>query len=156
MTRRSLQAFVLVFVFACAGALVVAASSVERVPQDKKAAADDTNKPGGWTIPPDAEQKKSPLTVDAKVLAQGKAVFKSKCQRCHGPGGLGDGPDADPDNQADMDLTVASRASKNPDGVIFYKVTNGRKRPKMPTFKGELTDQQIWAVVAYVQSLRGK
>jgi mono/diheme cytochrome c family protein len=156
MTRRSLQSFVLVSVFACAGVLAVAASPLELLPQEKKAAADDNNKPGGWTIPADAEQKKSPLTVDAKVLAQGKAVFKSKCQRCHGPGGLGDGPDADPDNQADMDLTVASRASKNPDGVVFYKVMNGRKRPKMPTFKGELTEQQIWAVVAYAQSLRGK
>jgi mono/diheme cytochrome c family protein len=155
MTRRSLQSLVLVFVLACAGALA-AAAPIGSMPQDKKAAADDNNKPGGWTIPPDAEQKKSPLTVDAKVLAQGKAVFKSKCQRCHGPGGLGDGPDADPDNQTDMDLTVASRASKNPDGVVFYKVTNGRKRPKMPTFKGELTEQQIWAVVAYAQSLRAK
>lgn len=154
MTRRSVQSLVLVAVFACAGALA-AASPVEPLPQARKAAAAD-NKPGGWTIPPDAEQKKSPLTVDAKVLAQGKAVFKSKCQRCHGPGGLGDGPDADPDNQADMDLTVASRASKNPDGVVFYKVTNGRKSPKMPTFKGELTEQQIWAVIAYAQSLRGK
>ena len=62
---------------------------------------------GGWTLPPDAEQKKNPLTVDAKVLAQGKAVFKSKCQKCHGPSGLGDGPDADPDHQEDMDLTNA-------------------------------------------------
>ena len=55
--------------------------------------------PGGWTLPPDAEQKKSPLTVDAKVLAAGKTVFKNKCQKCHGPAGLGDGPDADPDHQ---------------------------------------------------------
>jgi mono/diheme cytochrome c family protein len=156
MTRRSLRSVVLVSFIACAGALAVAASPLESLPQDKKAAADDSNKPGGWTIPPDAAQKKSPLTVDAKVLAQGKAVFKSKCQRCHGPGGLGDGPDADPDNQADMDLTVANRASKNPDGVVFYKVTNGRKRPKMPSFKGELTQQQIWAVIAYAQSLRAK
>src|SRR5436190_23639006 len=30
---------------------------------------------GGWTLPADAETKKSPLTVDAKVLAAGKSVF---------------------------------------------------------------------------------
>jgi mono/diheme cytochrome c family protein len=109
---------------------------------------------GGWTLPADAEQKKSPLTVDAKVLAAGKSVFKNKCQKCHGATGLGDGPDADPDHQSDMDLTNASRASKNPEGVMFYKVSNGRKKPKMPAFKDELTEQQIWSVIAYAQSLR--
>ena len=94
------------------------------------------------------------MTVDQKVLDQGKAVFKDKCERCHGPGGLGDGKDADPDARGDMDLTVARRAARNPDGVVFYKVANGRKKPKMPAFKEELNENQIWSVVAYVQTLR--
>ena len=68
----------------------------------------------------------------------GKSIFKEKCQKCHGPGGKGDGPDADPDAQEDMDLTRANRAAKNPDGVVFYKVFNGRKKPKMPATKGRL------------------
>ena len=53
-----------------------------------------------------------------------------------------------------MDLTNASRAAKNPEGVMFYKVSNGRKKPKMPAFKDELSEEQIWSVVAYAQSLR--
>jgi mono/diheme cytochrome c family protein len=108
----------------------------------------------GWTIPPEAETTKNPLTVDAKVLAAGKAVFKDKCQKCHGPAGKGDGPDADPDAQEDMDLTNPKRAARNTDGVVFFKVWNGRKKPKMPAQKDELTKDQIWAVVSYVQSLR--
>ena len=108
----------------------------------------------GCTLPPEAETTKSPLTVDAKVLATGKAIFKDKCQKCHGASGRGDGPDADPDAQEDMDLTRANRAAKNPDGVIFFKAWNGRKKPKMPAFKDDLTKDQIWAVVAYVQTLR--
>ena len=67
---------------------------------------------------------------------------------------MGDGPDADPDAMDDMDLTVAKRAERNPDGVVFYKVMNGRRKPKMPAFKEELTKDQVWAVVAYVQTLR--
>jgi mono/diheme cytochrome c family protein len=55
-----------------------------------------------------------------------------------------------------MDLTNPERADRNVDGVVYYKVLNGRRRPKMPTFKEELTEQQIWAVVTYVQSLRKK
>jgi mono/diheme cytochrome c family protein len=110
--------------------------------------------PAGWQLPPDAETKKSPLTVDEKVLATGKAVFKDKCARCHGPGGLGDGPDSDPDAREDMDLTNVKRADRNADGVVFYKVWNGRRRPKMPAFKEELTEQQVWSVVAFAQTLR--
>ena len=108
----------------------------------------------GWTLPADADDKKNPLPIDERLLATGKAVFKDKCERCHGPGGLGR-PDADPD-AADMDLTNAKRADRNSDGVMYYKVWNGRKKPKMPAFSAEITEEQAWAVVAYAQSLRKK
>ena len=110
----------------------------------------------GWTLPPDAAATKSPLTVDDKVLAIGQKVFTDKCQKCHGEKGLGDGPDADPDHLEEMNLTNPKRADRNPDGVVFYKVMNGRRSPKMPAFKDELSKEQIWSVVAYVQSLRKK
>lgn len=108
----------------------------------------------GWQLPPDADETKNPLTVDAKLLATGKSLFKDKCQKCHGASGVGDGPDADPDAQEDMDLTNPKRAARNTDGVVFYKAWNGRKKPKMPAFKESLTKEQLWAVVAYVQTLR--
>ena len=98
--------------------------------------------------------KKNPLADDAKTLAAGKAVYKDKCERCHGPGGLGDGPDADPEARTDMDLTNPKRAARNPDGVVFYKVLNGRKSPRCRRSKDELTEDQIWSVVTYVQSLQ--
>jgi len=113
-------------------------------------------RPGGWTIPPEAKTDANPLKVDATVLAAGRAIFTSKCQRCHGPEGRGDGPDADPEHQADMDLTRPDRAEANPDGVVFYKVWNGRQRPKMPAFKSEMTREEVWTVVSYVQTLRRK
>jgi len=110
----------------------------------------------GWVLGEDADTKTNPLPADAATLATGKGIYKDKCQRCHGPGGLGDGADADPDARGDMDLTLAKRAARNTDGVVYYKVANGRKKPKMPVFKDELSEQQIWAVVTYVQSLRKK
>jgi mono/diheme cytochrome c family protein len=116
--------------------------------------AQPSGTPSGWQLPPDADTKKSPLTVDDKVLAAGKAIFKDKCSKCHGSSGLGDGPDADPDHREDMDLTNPKRAERNSEGVMFYKVWNGRRRPKMPAFKEELTEQQAWSVVAYARTLR--
>jgi mono/diheme cytochrome c family protein len=143
MTRR------LWTIVTCTWIAITAATVAAKQPAQQAGASK-----GGWTLPADADATKSPLTVDAKVLATGKALFKDKCQKCHGASGKGDGPDADPDAQEDMDLTRASRAAKNPDGVVFYKVWNGRKKPKMPAQKDDLTKEQIWAVVAYVQTLR--
>jgi mono/diheme cytochrome c family protein len=111
---------------------------------------------GGWTLPPTAAAEKSPLTVNDGVIAGGKKLYVAKCQRCHGTTGKGDGPDGEPEHQDDMDLTVASRAAKNPDGTVFYKIWNGRTTPKMEKMSEELTKEQVWAVVAYVQTLRGK
>jgi mono/diheme cytochrome c family protein len=112
------------------------------------------SRPGGWTIPPNAAEEKSPIAVTPQTLVAGRSLFKQNCRRCHGETGVGDGPDADPDNMADMDLTNPKRASRNPDGVVFYKVWNGRKTPKMPTFSEKLTKEQVWTIVAYVQTLR--
>ena len=111
---------------------------------------------GGWTIPPTATEEKSPLTVNQGVLDAGKKLITDKCQRCHGPEGKGDGPEGEPEHQQDMNLTIASRAARNPDGVVFYKIWNGRASPKMPEFSKELTKEQVWAIVAYVQTLRAK
>jgi len=113
--------------------------------------------PNGWTLPTTADDEKNPVAGDAKAIAAGKELYGKNCKRCHGPGGLGDGPDADPDSMQDMDLTVAKRAARNSDGIVFYKVWNGRKKPKMPAFKDEgLTKDQVWQIVSYVQTLRQK
>jgi mono/diheme cytochrome c family protein len=138
---------------ALAAVVAVGATSAAVIAQDKGAAGHSSS---GWTLPADANTKKNPLSADANALATGKSLFKDKCSKCHGPSGLGDGPDADPDHKDHMDLTNPKHADANSDGVVFYKISNGRRRPKMPTFKEELTEQQIWSLVAYVQTLRKK
>jgi len=110
----------------------------------------------GWTIPPTAKDEKNPLPVNEAMMAAGKKLFAQKCQRCHGPEGKGDGPDADHDHIDHMNLTNPKNAEANPDGVVFYKVWHGRQNPRMPAFEDQLTKEQAWAVVAYAQSLRQK
>lgn len=116
-------------------------------------AAQRENNPNGWQIPENARQETSPVQPTPAVLKKGKSIFDTKCARCHGHEGKGDGPDSDKEHPA-ADLTDASRATRNPDGVMFYKVWNGRKEPKMPAFKSELTKDDVWAVVEYAKSLR--
>ena len=114
------------------------------------------NPADGWKIPATAAAEKNPFPASEAVLAAGKKVFSSKCVRCHGPAGKGDGPDADGEHKEDMDLTRADRAARNPDGVVFYKVWNGRQSPRMPNFEDQLSKEQAWAVVTFVQTLRKK
>lgn len=139
----------------CAAALVavIAVTSIAAANRSGRSAQNANT----WTLGEDADAKKNPLTPDPKILAAGKAIFKDKCQRCHGPGGLGDGADSEPEAREDMDLTNPKRAARNPDGVVYYKILNGRRKPhKMPAFKDELNEQQIWTVITYTQSLRKK
>ena len=138
--KRRARTFV---VFACL-VIGLAGSVIARTLQ-----ADDD----GWQIPADAAQTPNPIQVTPQALAKGKDIFKSKCQHCHGVTGKGNGPDADPKHKPG-DLTDSSRASRNPDGVMFYKVWNGRRQPKMPSFKTELSKEEVWTVIQYAKTLR--
>jgi mono/diheme cytochrome c family protein len=109
--------------------------------------------PNGWQIPETARDEKSPLSATPAVLKKGKSLYDSHCQKCHGPLGKGDGPDGDKEHPP-ADLTDASRAARNTDGVLFYKIWNGRKDPKMPAFKSELSKDEVWVAVEYAKSLR--
>ena len=110
----------------------------------------------GWQLPPTAAEEKNPVAVNAATLAAGRRLYRDNCQKCHGPQGKGNGSDADPKYAKEMDLTNAARADRNPDGVVFHKIWSGRAKPKMPAFKDKLTKEQVWTLVAYVQSLRAK
>jgi mono/diheme cytochrome c family protein len=107
----------------------------------------------GWTIPQAGREEQSPLKPTPDVLKKGKAIFTSRCQKCHGADGKGNGPESDPDGPA-ADLTDDARSTVNPDGVLFYKIWNGRKSPKMPAFKTDLSKDDAWAVVEYIKTLR--
>ncbi|HTK28691.1 MAG TPA: c-type cytochrome [Vicinamibacterales bacterium] len=107
----------------------------------------------GWTIPAEGRAEASPLKPTPDVLKKGQSLFASSCKRCHGAEGKGNGPESDPDMPA-ADLTDASRATVNTDGVLFYKIWNGRAKPKMPAFKSDMSKDDVWAVVEYVKTLR--
>lgn len=107
----------------------------------------------GWQIPATAAAEASPIPSTPVTIAKGKELFMAKCRRCHGVTGKGNGPEADPDHPP-RDLTDASRASRNPDGVMFYKIWNGRAKPKMPGLKSDVSRDEVWAIIHYLKTLR--
>jgi mono/diheme cytochrome c family protein len=126
--------------------LTIAASSIAGHPQ-APAGSD------GWQIPEGAATETSPEPPTAAMLAKGQSLYKSRCQRCHGADGAGRGPDADPTHPAG-NLTDPHLAARNPDGVVFYKIWNGRAKPKMPATKTDLSRTDVWMLVQYVKTLR--
>jgi mono/diheme cytochrome c family protein len=144
-TRPQLAALLLAPAALTLAAVIVARADV--------GAAGAQDRSSGWHIPQDAADEKSPLADSPEIVAKGKKIFESKCRRCHGSTGVGNGPDADP-NDPPGNLTDARRASRNPDGVMFYKIWNGRSDPKMPAFKTDISRDDVWTVIQYVKTLR--
>ena len=104
-----------------------------------------------WTIPASAAELKSPVMSTPEVLKRGTSIFESRCRPCHGPEGKGNGPLSDPAHPA-ADLTAGVKADWPADGVLFYRVWNGKK--PMPAFKSELSQDEVWTVLEYVKTLK--
>lgn len=102
-----------------------------------------------WTAPDAAKKVSNPVPSDANSIAEGKKVYVSDCQKCHGKKGMGDGPNA---SELDKPLDPLNNASMKgqTDGEVFWKISEGKK--PMPSGKKTLTDQQRWQVLNYIRT----
>jgi cbb3-type cytochrome c oxidase subunit III len=87
------------------------------------------------------------LNAVPTFAADGEAVFKARCVRCHGDDGKGKTKAAPPD------LTDPKVQASLTDQEIINTITNGRKGTLMVGWKGKLSAEEISAVAAYVRSL---
>ena len=104
-----------------------------------------------WKIPPEAKTMKNPVTNSSAALEAIRPVYRENCAQCHGESGRGDGPEARSHGTLPPDFMEAGRIEKQEDGVLFYKISEG-KRP-MPSFRGRLTEEQRWELVLLVRWL---
>lgn len=106
---------------------------------------------GGWNVPPDANQMKNPVVLNAATLNSARVLYRNDCAKCHGINGDGKKP---PDSMYSYstkptNFTDAKLVDAMSDGEIFWKITNGRK--PMPSFKIRLTDEQRWELVNLIR-----
>ena len=93
----------------------------------------------------------SSLAYQAAVpAADGSAIFKKNCMMCHGADGKGFSALKTPN------FTDPKWQSSTKDKEIREVVKNGKKGTAMPAFGGQLKDEEISAVVAYIRSLKKK
>ncbi len=81
----------------------------------------------------------------------GADVYKAKCAACHGQDGSGNTPVGKSLQVAD--LRSAAVQSKS-DAELIQSVTEGKGN--MPAFKGNISDDEIHAVVTFVRTFAGK
>lgn len=88
----------------------------------------------------------NPYDDNAWALSEGKQLYAwFNCAGCHANGGGGMGP-------ALMDERWLYGSAPE---QIFATIVEGRPNG-MPSFRGKLSDQQVWQLVSYVRSLSGQ
>jgi mono/diheme cytochrome c family protein len=99
-----------------------------------------------WRVPAEAAQRKNPLAERPELAAGGAKLFRFNCAQCHGTSGEG------LKKAADLQLALVQQ---QPDGVLFWKITNGNPDRGMPSFS-RFPEMQRWQLVLHLRTLRFK
>lgn len=84
----------------------------------------------------------------------GRVIYEQRCAACHGTGGAGDGPAAAAMEPRPRDLRDADFWRGRTTAELRQVVRNGKPGTLMAPFAGALSDAEIDAVVAFLQSFR--
>jgi mono/diheme cytochrome c family protein len=104
-----------------------------------------------WVAPEEASMKMNPVEPNEKSLKLGKKVYNKMCWTCHGSEGKGDGPASATLTPKPADFTN-QKIQDQKDGALFWKITTGKGT--MASYKNSLTEDQRWAVVNYIRTLK--
>ncbi|MCU7922233.1 MAG: cytochrome c [Candidatus Thiodiazotropha sp. (ex Dulcina madagascariensis)] len=105
------------------------------------------------------------VSADPPLAYEGRRLFVSYCQLCHGTGGKGDGPLAKAMKISPADLTITVRSRSD---TILAKIITGEGRQTitgrdrhnllsdaMPEWKDVFNERQVKALIAYLRFLGG-
>ena len=104
----------------------------------------------GWIAPEEAKKMKNPVKAKNASIQKGKEIYGKKCALCHGINGDGKGPNSAGLNPKPTNFKE-SHGEKMTDGEHFWKITTGRGA--MPSFEKDLTVEDRWHVIDYVNTL---
>jgi mono/diheme cytochrome c family protein len=94
-------------------------------------------------VPEKYRAKQNPFSNDPEAVKAGAILFEEHCEECHGAGAVG-GKKAP--------SLRAPQVQEASDGTIFWILTNGIVRKKMPVWS-KLPEPQRWQLVRYIKSL---
>lgn len=97
---------------------------------------------------------RNPLEPTDSNLGDGQALFEAFCTRCHGPHGLGDGPDGKQFNPPPAPLGYTINMPVSTDPFLFWSIHEGGHEfgTAMPDFQRRFEPEEIWKVILYLRS----
>lgn len=143
----------------CAGLLVIALNGCgQERPAERSAKKNGNGEAPHVAKDVDRVKEEVATKVEGKGdPAAGKQAYAVFCASCHGSTGKGDGPAAAALPTKPRSLSDASYMNTLTDQHLFKVIKEGGpsvgKSPLMPAWGGQLDDQQVWNVVAYVRNL---
>lgn len=106
-----------------------------------------------WAVPEEAKKIKNPVPMTRESLPKGKELYEKKCAACHSVNGDGKGPMAARINPKPTTFHEHHQMEMT-GGEFFWKILTGRGA--MPSYKKELTEEQIWLVINYISTFGRK
>lgn len=110
----------------------------------------EDSKAGHWEAPVGVRDMPVPMAVTPALVGSGARLYKNFCAACHGTRADGFGWLAASLAEAPPDLRHA--AGEHTPGELAWKIGTGHGL--MPGWQPTLTRDQVWAVTAFLGSLR--
>jgi mono/diheme cytochrome c family protein len=85
-------------------------------------------------------------------LAVGDAVFHQRCELCHGPTGMGDGPGGAALNPKPRNFHDKAVVDTLTDDWILHTIMNGKAGTGMPPWKGIVSESEAKSLILKIRS----
>ena len=91
-----------------------------------------------------------PTLSDTALAHRGRALYDAHCVRCHGVPGVA--PESFALGMTPPPANLAYAARDWPPRELFWVVKYGIKMTGMPSWKNDMSDAEIWDVVAWLEA----
>lgn len=106
------------------------------------------------TLNNEAPKQPNPVQLTDENLVDGIKLFETNCAICHGTaeGKTSASPIAKGENPNPPQLATDG-VEDDPEGWTFWKIKNGIRWTGMPSWRAELSDQQIWTLTLFLKHM---
>lgn len=105
-------------------------------------------------IPHEYSTAENTVGYTVRAIAEGGTLYQSHCQKCHGVMGLGNGDLAYSLKPSPALLAYMVQQPVAVDQYLLWSIAEGGKQfgTAMPGFKNQLSQEQIFQIVAYLRA----
>jgi len=104
------------------------------------------------TIDRDAPQPPYPVASSDAAIIAGSKLYLTNCSVCHGTG-VGDPTNIAKGLYIRAPQFVKHGVDDDPEGETYWKIEHGIRFTAMPSYKGSLTEEQIWQITYFMKNL---